>query len=164
MMGEPSLKMGGFRTVGAALAACMAVALPTTASAAACPRADHAAEAATSTMRAMYAAATADDETAFRATIAPDFYAFDNGRRFNGAELFGLIKAAHAAGKTYVWTVPSPDVHVACDVAWLTYVNNGSVSDASGRQPRTWLESAVLRFQDGRWRISFFHSTSQPAT
>ncbi len=35
---------------------------------------------------------------------------------------------------------------MTCNLAWITYVNQGSVEDASGRQAITWLESAVLEY------------------
>jgi hypothetical protein len=70
-----------------------------------------------------------------------------------------LIKAAHGAGKTYVWSVNDPEVHIACEWAWVTYTNRGSVGDASGTHPMSWLESAVLHYQGRRWRVQFLHST-----
>lgn len=111
------------------------------------------------TMREMYAALSADDEAKLKDVITPDFYAFDGGKRFDGVSLFALVNDAHKAGKVFVWTVNEPDVHVNGDEAWIAYVNRGSV----GAQPVTWLESAMLRFEGGRWRIAFFHSTRVPA-
>jgi hypothetical protein len=112
----------------------------------------------------MYAALSVDDGARLAETVfAPGFYAFDGGRRFSGPELAALIAAAHKAGKAYVWTVQEPDVRFACDHAWIAYVNRGSVTDASGATPVTWLESAVLRHDGTRWRIEFFHSTRAPA-
>jgi hypothetical protein len=131
-----------------------------TASSAACPRPD--ADAVAGTLRAMYAAAQTDDMAAFRDVFAPSFYAFDGGRRFDGMALPDLIKSAHAAGKVYVWTVTKPDVHFSCDTAWIAYVNEGSVGDAAHADPMTWLESANLAYTQGKWRITFFHSTRVP--
>jgi ketosteroid isomerase-like protein len=115
------------------------------------------------TMRAMYAAAAIDDEARLKEIFADDFYAFDLGKRFDGMALAQLIKAAHAAGRTFVWTVKDPETHMHGDLAWITYVNRGSVGDAAGVTPVTWLESAVLRHDGRRWRIRFFHSTRVPA-
>ena len=98
----------------------------------------------------------------FRAVTTPDFYAFDAGGRFTGDALMDLIKAAHAAGKVYVWTVNEPEVHISGDIAWVTYVNRGSIKDASGIKDVNWLESAVLQKEQGTWRIRFFHSTRVP--
>src|ERR1700722_12318646 len=77
-------------------------------------------------MRAFYVALSADDLARFHSVIGPKFYAYDGGRRFEGDALLNLIKAGHAAGRTYVWTVTEPEVHVTCDTAWISYVNRGS--------------------------------------
>jgi ketosteroid isomerase-like protein len=113
-------------------------------------------------MTTMYAAATADDLTKFNTVASPAFYAFDGGERFTGDALMALISRLHAAGSVHVWRVTEPEVHVQGDLAWITYVNRGSIQDASGTKPVMWLESAVLGKEDGRWRIRFFHSTRVP--
>lgn len=114
-------------------------------------------------MRLMYVAATNDDLTRFRAVTTPDFYTFDGGKRMTCDQLMALIKKAHDAGRIYVWEVTEPQAYVEGNMAWLTYVNRGSVQDAAGRKDVIWLESAVLRKDDGAWRIRFFHSTRVPA-
>lgn len=116
-------------------------------------------EAVVDVVNQFFEAASHDDENLFKEILAPDFYAFDNGKRFDGMQLPQLIKAAHAAGKTYAWSVNDPEVHIACDWAWVTYTNRGSVGDASGTQPMSWLESVVLHYQGQRWHIQFLHST-----
>jgi hypothetical protein len=116
-------------------------------------------EAVVDALKQLFEAASHDDDNLFKEILAPDFYAFDNGKRFDGMQLPQLIKAAHGAGKTYVWSVNDPEVHIDCDWAWVTYVNRGSVGDASGTQPMSWLESAVLHYQGQRWHIQFLHST-----
>jgi hypothetical protein len=113
------------------------------------------------TLQAMYAAVLVDDATAFKAVTAADFYAYDGGAQFTGESLLKLIAEFHAAGKTFEWHVTQPVVHAACASAWVTYVNRGAIEDASGRQPLTWLESAVLHY-DGRWRVQFLHATRTP--
>ena len=113
-------------------------------------------------IRSFFAAASADDLEKLHAVAAPDFYAFDAGGRFTRDALMDMIKAAHAAGKVYVWTVNEPEVHICGDIAWITYVNRGSIKDASGTKDVTWLESAVLGKEKDIWRIHFFHSTRAP--
>ena len=110
-------------------------------------------------MKTMYAAATTDDLAKFYTVASPDFYSFDGGKRFSGDELMAFIKEVHAAGKVYVWTGNEPEAHVDGNTAWITYVNHGSVTDASGKKDVTWLESAVLRKHENKWMIHFFHST-----
>ena len=110
-------------------------------------------------LKTMYVAATNDDLEKFRTVAAPDFYSFDGGKRFSGDELMALIKKLHAEGEVYVWTVNEPEVHIDGNTAWITYVNRGSVTDSSGKEDVTWLESAVLRKHENTWLIHFFHST-----
>ena len=113
----------------------------------------------TEAVRSMFAAFAADDFAKFREVAAADFYAFDGGERYKGDELIELIKKAHAGGKEFVWTITEPAVHVEGDVAWITYVNDGSIQDSSGTKKMSWLESAVLRKDNGKWRVQFLHST-----
>jgi quercetin dioxygenase-like cupin family protein len=113
-------------------------------------------------MRTMYVAATNDDLALFHSVAAPGFYAYDLGKRFTGDELMALIRSRHEAGVVYLWRVTEPEVHIDGNTAWITYVNRGSITDAAGARDVTWLESAVLRKENGVWRIQFLHSTRVP--
>ena len=117
-------------------------------------------------LRTFYAALTADDLTQFRSTAAPGFSAYDNAQAFDSVEsLFDTVKKAHEQGIGLVWTVKSPKVTVYCTSAWLSYLNDGSVTlpGASAAMPAQWLESAFLEKRQGAWKIVFFHSTPVPA-
>jgi len=107
----------------------------------------------------IFAAARTDDVAKFDSVIAPDFYIYDGGVRFNGDTVMAMIKAQHAAGKRYEWNVTEPDVHISGNTAWIAYVNQGSITDASGTVSQKWLESAFLQKQGGIWKIVFMHST-----
>jgi ketosteroid isomerase-like protein len=111
------------------------------------------------TVKAVFVAAGADDLGKFHAVTTKDFYAYDNGMRFDGDALMQAIQKQHAAGYAYEWNVTQPEVHVAGNVAWITYVNRGTVKKPEGTQQVTWLESMVLEKKGGRWRIRFVHST-----
>ena len=113
-------------------------------------------------IRSMFAALAAEDIPKLRAIIAPDFYAFEAGGRITGDALIDLMKKAHAGGKVYAWTVNEPEVHIDAEMAWVTYVNRGSIKDAAETKNVSWLESAILRKEEGNWRIQFFHSTRVP--
>lgn len=115
------------------------------------------------TVSTIFTAARADDVAKFDSVIAPGFYLFDGGARFNGDDIMALIKAQHVAGKRYEWNVTEPDVHISGNTAWIAYVNKGSISDASGTVNQNWLESAFLEKQAGTWKILFMHSTRVPA-
>lgn len=73
-----------------------------------------------------------------------------------------FIKAQHAAGKHYEWNITDPDVHINGNMAWIAYVNQGSIGDASGTVNQKWLESAILQEQAGAWKLLFVHSTRVP--
>jgi hypothetical protein len=119
-------------------------------------------------MRTMYAAATTDDLATFHTVAAPDFYAFDGGKRYDGDALIKMVKSFHDQSYSFQWTVADPHVEATCDLAWITYTNRGSITTPGSAQnkPATqqvaWLESAVLQKQAGAWRIRFFHSTRVP--
>jgi len=115
------------------------------------------------TVKTIFAAAQTDDVAMLRTAIAPDFYIYDGGTRFNGDGIITLIKAQHAAGKRFEWNVTEPDVHISGNTAWIAYINKGSVTDATGTtNNQKWLESAFLEKQAGVWKIVFMHSTRTP--
>jgi hypothetical protein len=75
-----------------------------------------------------------------------------------------LIKNLHAAGKHYEWHVTEPDIHIEGSIAWIAYVNKGSITTGSVTSDQQWLESAFLQRQSGNWKIVFIHSTRVPST
>ena len=114
------------------------------------------------TVNTVFAAARADDIAKFDSVVAPGFYIFDGGLRFNGDSIMAFIKTQHEAGKHYEWNVTEPDVHISGHTAWIAYTNKGSVSDSSGTKNLTWLESAFLEKRAGVWKIVFIQSTRVP--
>ena len=115
-----------------------------------------------STVSMIFTAARSDDVAMFDSVIAPDFYIYDGGVRFNGDTIMAFIKAQHDAGKRYEWNVTEPDVHINGNTAWISYVNRGSITDGSGTVKQQWLESAFLQKQGDMWKIVFMHSTRVP--
>jgi ketosteroid isomerase-like protein len=114
------------------------------------------------TVNTIFSAASTEDIAKLDSVIAPDFYIFANGMRFNGEALMAAIKALHAAGKRNDEHVTEPDVHITGNIAWIAYVNKGSITDASGTVNQNWMESAFLEKQAGTWKILFMHSTRVP--
>lgn len=150
------------RAVAAAILTVCGHLLPQAADAASCARRATAKTDILGVMNDLFAALRTDSKQRFEQVTAPGLYAYDNGMRLTGPAMLELIKKGHAAGKQWVWSVTDPEVHVSCNLAWITYVNLGSVGDASGSHPQTWLESAILEYSHGRWRIRFVHSTRVP--
>lgn len=114
------------------------------------------------TVRGLYAAAASEDMASWVKLTSPDFFAYDIGQRFNGTGLFDFIKAAHKAGRKFEWNIEDMEIHFDCNWAWTNHVNRGSVTDANGTQPVSWVESAVLTWRQGEWRVVFMHSTRAP--
>ncbi len=114
------------------------------------------------TMQNFFSAAATDDLAKFHSAVATNFFAYDGGHRFDGDGLMDLIKKLHASGKVYVWKLTEPEIHIGCNMAWIAYVNRGSITDTSGKTDLSWLESAVLEKENGSWRIRFLHSTRVP--
>ena len=114
------------------------------------------------TVNTIFTALQTDDVAKLNSVTAPDFYVFEGGIRLNGETMMAFIKAQQAAGKSYEWSVTEPDIHISGNTAWIAYVNEGSISDASGRVDQQWLESAFLEKQAGVWKILFMHSTRVP--
>lgn len=110
-------------------------------------------------LRRLYAAAMKIDRDAFLAELTPDFYAFDGGKRYSRDEFGNLPRALHDKGEVYVWSVTKADTHISCDTAWVAYYNEGTVTNAAGQRPASWLESADLVWRHGAWKIQFFQST-----
>jgi len=114
------------------------------------------------TVNAIFTAIQTDDAAKLNSVVAPDFYIFDGGRRFNAGEVMAIFKAQHLAGKRYEWKVTEPDIHINGNTAWIAYVNDGSISDTSGRVHQQWLESGFLEKEAGTWKVLFMQSTRVP--
>jgi hypothetical protein len=116
------------------------------------------------TVNTIFSAASTEDIAKLDSVIAPDFYIFANGMRFNGDTLMAAIKAQHPGGKRTEEQVTEPNIRITGNTAWIAYVNKGSITDASGTVKQNWLESALLEKQAGTWKILFMHSTRVPMT
>jgi ketosteroid isomerase-like protein len=114
------------------------------------------------TVNTIFTAIQTDDAAKLNSVITPDFYIFDGGKRFNAEEIMAIFKAQHLAGKRYEWNVTEPDIHISGNTAWIAYVNDGSISDASGSGKQQWLESGFLEKQAGTWKVLFMQSTRVP--
>jgi ketosteroid isomerase-like protein len=114
------------------------------------------------TMRSLFAAMGQENLDQFHHVTCPGFYLFDSGKQLQGDEVMQFIKKAHASGTSFAWQITQPQVHVDGKTAWITYVNEGSITHAGSKQNMQWLESAVLDRTDDGWCIRFAHSTRVP--
>jgi hypothetical protein len=111
-------------------------------------------------VRALFDALASHDEPALVDVVTEGFYAFDGGRRVNGAGLMALVRDARAAGYHLSWGLGPMDVQVSGDIAWAAWENTGQVGRPPEVREQIWLESAALHRVDLRWRLAFLHSTA----
>src|SRR5258708_31215538 len=83
------------------------------------------------TVSVIFAATRTDDVAKFDSVIAPDFYIYDGGVRFNGDTVMALIKAQHAAGKPFELNVTEPDVPSSGNTPWISSFNPATLTHAS---------------------------------
>ena len=82
-------------------------------------------------LRTLYAGATVDDMAKMHTVTAPKFYAFDGGAQFSSIDdLIKVVRQDQVQGVKYVWAVTEPQVPIRCKVAWISYLNDGSVQGA----------------------------------
>lgn len=115
-------------------------------------------KAVTAVVQEMFDAAAAQDAGRLAAVIAPGFYAFDVGKRYDKASFQTAMLSIQRPDNRITWHVTEPDVHIGCGSAWVAYVNRGSLIKAGQVTALTWLESAELTYVGGRWRIAFLNS------
>ena len=116
------------------------------------------------TIERAFAAIGNDDKSLLDEIFCEVFHAFENGISMTGPELFELMSRYHAQGRRYQWSVNSPQVEVQGSLGVAVYVNRGFITETPGARPTpmSWLESVLLRRQEGRWRLAFLHSTRMP--
>jgi len=84
------------------------------------------------------------------------------GRPIHRGYRRGHDQSPACGGQTLRVERDGTDVHISGNTAWIAYVNQGSITDASGTVSQKWLESAFLQKQGGIWKIVFMHSTRVP--
>jgi hypothetical protein len=123
-----------------------------------CPPAETAKAEVEQTIRDFFDTLRGKGELAFEDVTTSSMYSFDVGERFEGRALADLIIGVLADGVEINWSLGPMDTEVRCDVAWSQWVNTGSAGMPPEVSPVSWLESAVLVYEDGRWKVDFFHS------
>lgn len=123
-----------------------------------CPPSETAEAEVEQTIRDFFDILRGEGELAFEDVTTSSMYSFDVGERFEGRALADLIIGALAEGVEINWSLGPMDTEVRCDVAWSQWENTGSVGTPPEVNPVSWLESAVLVYEDGRWKVDFFHS------
>ena len=103
------------------------------------------------------------DETRYKAFVAEEYVLLENGT------IMGLdddLKSMRERPSGYRRkdSFDFRSVRLHGDLAYATYFLESEIADDAKIAQRKWLESALLRRVDGRWRCALLHSTRISAT
>jgi ketosteroid isomerase-like protein len=110
-------------------------------------------------IRENYAAYSSFDEQRYRATTTSDFQLLEQGELIDrDGDVANMAKPGTGYRRTDRFEFRT--VNVAGEIAYAVYVLRSEIyDDASGARSREWLESAILRREDSRWKMALLHST-----
>jgi ketosteroid isomerase-like protein len=110
------------------------------------------------TIQGFFKALSASDFQAVRNLCREDFVLFEDGRILSLAEFIEHMKTYAGKGSiSYSLTDIKPTVEPP--FAWATLRNKATISIVGLPPAMEWIESAVLKKQNGRWKIAFYHSS-----
>ena len=105
-----------------------------------------------------FEAAFAFNYQGIRDVCTADFLLFESGQVMNMEDFINFITGMEGS----TWTNKYEDVktNVEGNVAWVTLRNKAEMTAGEQVMNFDWLESAVLKKQEGVWKIEFYHSTT----
>jgi ketosteroid isomerase-like protein len=116
-------------------------------------------------IRENYAAYSSFDEARYRSTTTDDFILLEHGELIDReGDVANMAKPGTGFRRTDHFDFDA--VRTAADTAYAVYTLESEIhDDVRGTRHREWLESAILRREDGRWKVALLHSTrvSHPA-
>jgi len=105
-----------------------------------------------------YAVWSGGDEADYRTFVTDDYVLLENGELMDVEDDLKMMRS-RPSGYARKDAFDFQSVRVHGDVAYATYFLESEIADDTRIQQRRWLESAVLRRLDGRWRVALLHST-----
>ena len=107
-----------------------------------------------------YAAyAAGNDETNYRTFLADDYVLLEHGELVDLEGDVAMLTKNRGPGFQRKDHFDFKSVRVRGDIAYTVYFLESNLDDNKTKRHRKWLESAVLRRIDGRWRAALLHST-----
>jgi len=106
-----------------------------------------------------YAAYSGFDEARYRRTTTDDYLLLEHGELIDReGDVASMAKPGTGFRRSDRFDFDT--VKVMGDFAYAVYTLESDIhDDARGTRNREWLESAVLRREDGRWKVALLHST-----
>ena len=112
-----------------------------------------------------YAAyADGKNEAHYRTFLADDYLLCENGELLDLEGDVAMLTKNRGPGFQRKDRFDFKSVHVRGDIAYVVYFLESDIDDDQIKRQRRWLESAVLRRIDGRWRAALLHSTKIAGT
>ncbi len=93
-----------------------------------------------------------------RDLFTDDFILFESGQVMNVEEFIKFITAFEGSSSTYKFE--DVKTNVEGSVAWMSLRNKAVMTMGEQVINLDWLESAVLKKQEGVWKLAFYHSTT----
>jgi ketosteroid isomerase-like protein len=116
-------------------------------------------------IRENYAAYSSFDEARYRSTTTDDFLLLEHGELIDReGDIANMAKPGTDFRRIDLFDFNT--VRIEGDLAYAVYTLKSEIHDVKrGTRGREWLESAILRREDGRWKVALLHSTrvSHPA-
>jgi ketosteroid isomerase-like protein len=109
-------------------------------------------------LRNFYDAASTHNFQGIRDLCTDDFIIFESGQVMNVEDFISFLTTFEGASMTY--NLEDIKINVEDSVAWLTLRSKAEVTMGEQEMNYEWLESAVLKKQEGIWKIAFYHSTT----
>ena len=105
-----------------------------------------------------FAAIFAFNYQGIRDVCTDDFLLFESGQVMNIEDFINFIKGME--GSTWANKYEDVKTNVEGAIAWVTLRNKAEMTAGEQVMNFNWLESAVLKKQEGVWKIAFYHSTT----
>lgn len=109
-------------------------------------------------VKELFAAMSAQDGKAMRATATEDFQLLEHGEEWSMQKLVDVVLAngkPHQRKNFFKQIL----ARQSGDMAWVSYWNKAEIQRATGMRVIVWLESAVMVQIGDEWKIQMLHST-----
>ena len=99
------------------------------------------------------------NDQGIRDVVENDFILLEDGEVWNTDTLINALTPVKSRKFSRINHLKFFSTEQQGDVAWVSYDNKADITVDDKPYKRHWLESAVLKRKNGRWKISLLHST-----
>jgi ketosteroid isomerase-like protein len=103
------------------------------------------------------------DEVGMRSRVTEDFILLEHGERWSIDTLIARVKPMSKHSFKRINVLLFSTVKKTGDIAWTAYDNEARITLDGNERTVRWLESAVLKKEQGKWKLALLHSTRMPA-